>query len=44
VYVAKAGDTAATINGKLASGLHVILSPGIYKLEIVLILPKPTLF
>jgi len=33
VYVAKAGDTAATINGKLSSGLHVVLSPGIYKLE-----------
>jgi len=33
VYVAKGGDSAATINGKLSQGLHVVLSPGIYKLE-----------
>lgn len=33
VYVATAADTAATINAKLASGLHLVLSPGIYNLE-----------
>jgi hypothetical protein len=33
VYVAKASDSAATINAKLSSGLHLVLSPGIYKLE-----------
>jgi len=33
VYVAKQTDTAATINGKLAAGLHVVLSAGNYNLE-----------
>lgn len=33
VYVASAADNAAAINGKLSAGLHVVLSPGIYKLE-----------
>ena len=33
VYVATSSDSAKTINAKLASGLHVILSPGIYDLE-----------
>jgi len=33
VFVAKETDTAATINSKLASGLHVVLSPGNYKLD-----------
>lgn len=33
VYVASASDSAATINSKLASGLHLVLSPGIYNLE-----------
>lgn len=33
VYVADASDTAATINAKLSSGLHVVLAPGIYHLE-----------
>jgi len=34
VYVATdAKDTAATINAKLAAGRHVVLAPGIYKLE-----------
>lgn len=32
VYVATAADSAATINGKLTSGLHVVLSAGIYNL------------
>lgn len=33
VYVATDSDSAATINAKLASGLHLVLSPGIYNLE-----------
>ena len=33
VYVASANDTAAAINAKLSAGLHVVLSPGIYKLD-----------
>lgn len=33
VYVATASDSAATINSKLAEGLHLVLSPGIYKLD-----------
>jgi len=33
VYVAKETDTAAAINAKIASGLHVVLSPGNYQLE-----------
>jgi len=32
VYVANETDSAATINSKLASGLHLILTPGNYKL------------
>eukprot|EP01121_Diplochlamys_sp_Union-15-3_P016767 TRINITY_DN576_c0_g1_i1.p1 TRINITY_DN576_c0_g1~~TRINITY_DN576_c0_g1_i1.p1 ORF type:complete len:593 (-),score=124.86 TRINITY_DN576_c0_g1_i1:150-1724(-) len=32
VYVATASDSAAVINQKLTSGLHVVLSPGIYQL------------
>jgi len=32
VYVAKPTDSAATINRKLSSGLHLVLSPGNYKL------------
>ena len=31
--VASANDTAAVINAKLSAGLHVVLSPGIYKLD-----------
>ena len=39
VYVADASkDTAASINAKLSSGLHVVLAPGIYKLERSLVL------
>ncbi|MET8047199.1 MULTISPECIES: discoidin domain-containing protein [unclassified Streptosporangium] len=29
-YVAKPGDTAATINAALSQGLHLLLTPGIY--------------
>ena len=32
VYVAKSTDTAAVINAKLATGLHLLLQPGIYNL------------
>ena len=33
VYVASDSDSASTINGKLAEGLHVVLQPGNYNLE-----------
>jgi len=33
VYVASPTDTAAKINAKLAEGLHLVLQPGIYRLE-----------
>ena len=33
VYVATSTDSAKAINDKLTSGLHVVLSPGIYNLE-----------
>lgn len=32
-YVAKPGDSAATINAALASGLHLLFTPGIYHLN-----------
>ena len=39
VYVADADkDTAASINAKLAGGLHVVMSPGLYQLEDTLML------
>ena len=39
VYVAvAANDTASTINAKLRSGLHVVMSPGIYNLDAALTL------
>ena len=41
VYVATAADSAAAINKKLAVGLHVVLSPGIYELEDTLQLSTP---
>ena len=41
VYVATAADSAAAINAKLAAGLHVVLSPGIYELEDTLQLSTP---
>jgi len=33
VYVATEADSAATITSRLSSGLHVVLSPGNYKLD-----------
>eukprot|EP00929_Paragymnodinium_shiwhaense_P103879 TRINITY_DN6771_c0_g1_i1.p1 TRINITY_DN6771_c0_g1~~TRINITY_DN6771_c0_g1_i1.p1 ORF type:complete len:728 (+),score=119.56 TRINITY_DN6771_c0_g1_i1:125-2308(+) len=33
VYVATDKDDAAVINSKLAEGLHVVLSPGVYRLK-----------
>ena len=33
VYVATASDSAATINSKLAEGLHLVLTPGNYNLD-----------
>jgi hypothetical protein len=33
VYVATTKDTAATINAKLSTGLHLVITPGIYYLE-----------
>ena len=33
VYVATATDSAATIQAKLDEGLHLVLTPGIYKLD-----------
>ncbi len=33
VFVATDQDTAATINGKLGAGIHVVLCPGTYRLE-----------
>ena len=42
VYVAdNHTDTATTINAKLAAGLHVVLSPGIYSLQSPLHLSHP---
>ena len=41
VYVATAADSAAAINKKLDAGLHVVLSPGIYKLDATLQLSTP---
>ncbi|MCX4669160.1 coagulation factor 5/8 type domain-containing protein [Streptomyces sp. NBC_01381] len=32
-YVAKEGDTAATLNAALDQGLHLLLTPGIYHLD-----------
>ncbi|GAA1894529.1 hypothetical protein GCM10009837_15660 [Streptomyces durmitorensis] len=32
-YVAKAGDSAATLNAALDQGLHLLLTPGIYHLD-----------
>ena len=42
VFVASnTSDSASTINAKLAAGLHVVLSPGIYELEDTLRLRMP---
>ncbi len=41
-YIAKAGkDTAQTINAALAKGKHLLLTPGIYKLDAPLQITKP---
>ena len=40
VHVAQPGAAAADINAKLAAGLHVVLSPGVYHLEAPLRLVK----
>jgi hypothetical protein len=34
-------DTAASINAKLGSGLHVVLSPGIYTLDAAVEISQP---
>lgn len=36
VYVTRESDTATQINAKLASGLHVVISPGVYNLDVAL--------
>jgi len=41
VFVARETDSAATINSKLASGLHVVLSPGNYALTDSIQITKP---
>jgi len=41
VFVANETDSAATINAKLASGLHLILSPGNYQLTDSIIVNNP---
>lgn len=41
VYVTGVNDTAAIINAKLANGLHVVVSPGIYHLDEPLYLNVP---
>jgi hypothetical protein len=33
VYVSQPTDTAAIMNAKLATGLHLVISPGVYNLE-----------
>eukprot|EP00035_Acanthoeca_spectabilis_P037120 m.43599 g.43599 ORF g.43599 m.43599 type:complete len:593 (+) comp8450_c0_seq1:23-1801(+) len=37
VYVTQPTDTAATINGHLAAGLHIVFSPGIYQIDTPLV-------
>ena len=39
VYVASPNDKADTINAKLATGMHVVLQPGIYNLDEALKVP-----
>lgn len=41
VYVATEDDSAALINRKIASGLHVVLTPGTYKLEASIVIDRP---
>lgn len=40
-YVAKAGDTAATINAALAAGKNLLVTPGVYHLNAPLNITKP---
>ena len=40
-YVVKAGDTAATINAALASGLNLLVTPGVYHLNAPLNITRP---
>ena len=40
-YVVKAGDTAATINAALASGLNLLVTPGVYHLSAPLNITRP---
>lgn len=40
VYVTQPTDTSAIINAKLAEGLHVVISPGVYALDDSLFLQK----
>lgn len=40
VFVANSSVTAATINGQLSQGMHVVLTPGMYHLEDTLELSK----
>jgi hypothetical protein len=41
VYVASENDSAAIINSKLGEGLHLILQPGIYKLDEPIVINNP---
>jgi len=41
VYVATAADSSATINAKLASGLHLVLTPGNYQLTDSIVVNNP---
>jgi hypothetical protein len=41
VYVTSTTDSASVINAKLAAGLHVVISPGIYKIDTPLVVSHP---
>jgi len=43
VYVSNSSDSAATINAKIAQGLHVILTPGTYKLSDSIVVNRPNI-
>lgn len=40
VYVTKPSDTAADINAKLAAGLDIVITPGIYKIDAPLVVDQ----
>ena len=40
-YIAKPGDTAATINAQLAKGMHLLLTPGTYELDAQIRVARP---